>query len=167
MATKTISLLKMLSIVTLLVMAGCSDDDEPKTTNTITMDGASFKIQNVSLIGVSIDNEGHAGISFTGSDGSVTKVLTIDIEYSPLTTLDGTYASPQFSTHRYMDDFLTNYSEFNGTTEISSTNLDFGSIIVQQNSESNFTFTIDVTMLDGTKFQGVYQGKVDTLFNNG
>jgi hypothetical protein len=157
----------LLLFVALPWLSACSDDDKtPSVENTIKMDGSTFNVVSVSLLGVSIDGEGHAGITFTNTDGSVTKSLTVDFEYSPSTTLSATYSYPQVNNKRLLDDWLTTYSEFNQTTEITSTNLESGTLTLEDNGNSKYTVTIDLTMVDGKVFRGTYKGTVTTFFNN-
>lgn len=165
--------LRMLLFVIALVpcVMGCgSDDDEPTTKSSITLDGQSFKIHSASLIGVSLDGEGHATINFVSTDGSLTKSLGIDIEYSPDQPVSGTYSFPQSGTDRYLDDWLTNYTEMTQTSSgvnSESASLVEGSVTVRDNGGSNYTVTMDLTMEDGKVFKGTYQGQMQTVFNNG
>jgi hypothetical protein len=157
----------LILFVALTWLSACSDDDKtPTVENTIKMDGSTFNVASASLLGVSIDGEGHAGITFTNTDGSVTKSLTVDFEYSPLTTLSATYSYPQVTNKRLLDDWLTTYSEFNQTTEMTSTNLESGTLTLEDNGNSKYTVTIDLTMVDGKVFRGTYKGTVTTFFNN-
>lgn len=158
----------LLLIAVLIWFSGCSDSDgAPAVENTITMDGTAFKEATVTLLGVSISDEGHAGISFTASNGSFTKVLTVDFEYSPSENLTGSYAFPETNNHRLLDDWLTNYAEFNGTSEMTSTNLESGTLTLEDLGGSRYTITIHLVMIDGTIFQGTYKGPVTAVFNNG
>jgi hypothetical protein len=158
----------LLLIVTLISFSGCSDsDNEPSVENTITMDGAAFKDPTVTLLGVSISGEGHAAITFTVTNSTLTKVLTADFEYSPTATIPGTYSFPEKSNYRLLDDWLTNYTEFNGTNEMNSTNLESGTLTLEDLGGSRYAITIQLTMIDGTIFQGTYKGPVTAVFNNG
>jgi hypothetical protein len=158
----------LLLIVTLISFSSCSDsDNEPSVENTIKMDGVALKETTVTLLGVSIDDEGHAGITFTTTDGSLTKVLTVDFEYSPSASLTGTYSFPASGNDRLLDDWLTNYSEFNGTSEMTSTNLESGTVTLEDLGGSRYSITINLTMNDGKVFQGTYKGSVTAVFNNG
>lgn len=146
-----------------------SDDDKPSTINTITLDGGSFKIQSATLLGVSLDGEGHAAITFVNTDGTISKSLGIDFEYTPDRSVSGTYSFPQNNTDRYLDDWLTNYSvitQSSGGADSESTNLQEGTVTVKDNGGSNYTVTIDLTMDDGKVFKGQYQGKMVAMFNN-
>jgi hypothetical protein len=155
-------------ILTLISFSSCSDSDsEPSVENTIKMDGVAFKATTVTLLGVSISDEGHAGITFTVTDGSATKVLTVDFEYSPSASLTGTYSFPASGNHRLLDDWLTNYTEFNGTSEMTSTNLESGTLTMEDLGSSRYMVTIHLTMIDGKVFQGTYKGSVTAVFNNG
>jgi hypothetical protein len=117
-----------------------------------------------------MDGEGHAGITLVNTDGTVSKSLGIDFEYSPDASVSGTYSFPQNNTDRYLDDWLTNYTEMSqsssgGSSE--STNLQEGTVTVKDNGGSNYSVTVDLTMVDGKVFKGTYQGKMMTMFNNG
>lgn len=158
----------LLLFVALVWFSGCSDSDsEPTVENTMTRDGVAFKETTVTLLGVSISGEGHAGVTFTDSNGSLTKVLTVDFEYSPSTSLTGTYSFPETNNHRLLDDWLTYYAEFSGTSEVTSTNLESGTLTLEDLGGSRYAITIHLTMLDGTIFQGTYKGPVAAVFNNG
>jgi hypothetical protein len=158
----------LLLIVAVVWFSGCSDSDsEPAAENTITMDGTAFKDAAVTLLGVSIDGEGHAGITFTVTNGSLTKTLTVDFEYSPSASVTGTYSFPETNNHRLLDDWLTYYAEFNGTSEMTSTNLDAGTVTLEDLGSSRYKITVHLTMIDGTVFQGTYKGPVTAVFNNG
>lgn len=154
----------MFWIASIILLTGCGDDT-PTTVNAITLDGDAFKITAPSLIGVSIDGEGHAAISFANATSSSSKVLSIDFEYSPNEDIDGTYSYPQEGTDRYLDEFLTSYTEFSGNN-FYSTELESGSITIKNNSGDNYTVTLDLTMVDGKKFEGKYSGKFQVAFNN-
>lgn len=155
----------------LLVLISCSSDDaEPSVVNTITLDGQAFSIQSATLLGVSMDGEGHAGITFVSTDGTLTKSLGIDFEYTADVSVSGTYSYPQNNTDRYLDDWLTNYTEMtysSSSSDSQSTNLQEGTVTVKDNGGSNYTVTIDLVMDDGKVFKGKYQGKMQTMFNNG
>ena len=97
----------------------------------------------------------------------LTKVLTVDFEYSPSATLGGTYSFPETNNHRLLDDWLTHYSEFNGTNEMTSTNLKSGTLTLEDLGSSRYMITVHLTMMDGTIFQGTYKGPVTAVFNNG
>jgi hypothetical protein len=158
--------LKNYFLVLPLLFVACSED-EPSVSNTIMLDGTSFKVTTVSLLGVSIDGEGHAGITFSFVQGTNVKSLTVDFDYSPSISLTGTYSYPVVNNNRLLDDWLTNYTEFNGNTEITSTNLQTGTLTVADHGNSRYTFTIDLKMLDGKVFKGTYKGTVTSMFNNG
>jgi hypothetical protein len=155
----------LLSLISLVWLAGCSSDDDAKPQNTITLDGQPFKITSASLIGVSIDGEGHAGISFTNVSSTKSKILSIDFEYSPNEPISGTYSYPQGS-DRYLDDILTYYTEIEGSS-FNDTDLEEGTVTIVENGGSNYTVTINLTMLDGKVFSGTYKGKFVVAFNNG
>lgn len=162
---------KNLLAIYLLLMAGlfsaCSKENIlPSSENTLTLDGAPFKVSVASLLGTSIEDEGNASVSFTGTDGTLTKTLGMVIDYSPSQALSGTYAFPATSGARHLDDWLTNYTEMTVSGDVNSTNLEKGTVTVKENGESNFTITVDLVMVDGKKFKGTYKGTVQAVFNN-
>jgi hypothetical protein len=166
---KTNEVIKYCLLALLIVgFSACSDSDNgPSTENSMKMNGSAFEVSTVSLVGVSLDGEGHAAVTFTHTAGSVTKVLTVDFEYSPSAQISGNYAYPSVNSERLIDDWLTNYTEFSGDNEMTSTNLEEGTVILQDNGGSNYTITLDLTMLDGKTFKGTYKGPVVAAFNNG
>ncbi|MCK5277053.1 MAG: hypothetical protein KAK04_00925 [Cyclobacteriaceae bacterium] len=153
--------------ISILVIGSCSSDDDasPSNKNSIKFDGESFEILQASIIGVSLGGEGHAAISFTNGNPSLMKALTIDIEYFTDQSIEGDYAFPQFETQRLLNDWLTNYSEFDGTTN-TSIHLQEGTLNVVHNGGNNYSITMNLTM-DGEKaFSGTYTGEFEVFFNN-
>lgn len=153
----------LVSLFFAFILIGCSDD-ENGPQNSIQLNGSSFKITAATLVGVSLDGEGHAAITFSNVSNSSSKNLTIDFEYSPSQSLSGTYSFPQ-GNNRYLDDFLTNYNQF-VNSEYYSTELETGTLILTDHGNSNYTVTIDLTMLDGKVFSGTYKGKIASQFQN-
>jgi hypothetical protein len=140
---------------------GCSDDDGDSTQNSIKMDGESFKVVGPSIIGVSMDGEGHAAVTFSNG----TKILLIDFEYSTVATISGTYSYPDNGTDRLIDEWLTSYTVYSNE-EFYDTHLASGTITVKHNGSDNYTVTMDLTMEDGTEFKGTYKGKFTTQFQD-
>lgn len=149
------------------ILFSCSKEEvNPSAKNTLSLDGQPFAVTMVSVMGISMDDAGHVAISFTGMDGTNTRSLAIDIEYVPSQPISGSYSFPHTSDTRHLDDWLTNYTEFNGSNEVSSTNLESGTVSVTDNGKSNYTITMDLEMKDGKKFSGTYQGPVQEVFHN-
>ena len=164
MKTRNLFFLFVLLITSLL--QSCSEDEGGSTTNAIKIDGNPFKAIAPSIVGVSLDGEGHAAISFTNGGASSMKTLTIDFEYSPDESLSGTYSYPVQGTDRLIDEWLTNYTSYDGET-IYDTQLQEGTITIKHNGSDNYTVSMDLTMEDGTVFTGTYSGKFTTQFQNG
>ena len=130
------------------------------------MDGESFEIMQASILGVSIGGEGHAAITFISGEQSAAKTLTIDVEYFSEQPIDGRYSFPQVENQRLLNEWLTNYSEFDGNTS-NSIHLQEGTVEIIQNAENNFTVKMNLVM-DGNKvFSGSYSGDFQVYFNNG
>ncbi|HEY3429968.1 MAG TPA: hypothetical protein VGK39_04765 [Cyclobacteriaceae bacterium] len=161
---KNVKSLLLLLLVS-LILVSC-DSDEPSAG--VTIDGKSFNVISASLLGVSIGGDGHATISLTSANSSMSKTLSLDFEYSPNSPIEGNYSFPQVGSDRYLDDWLTNYSEItlSGGGSINSTNLETGKITIQDNGNNNYTVTMDLTMIDGTIIKGKYRGAFLVTFNN-
>lgn len=156
-----------LLLITLLFQSCQVDNIDPTSENGLTLDGASFDVTVVTLVGVSMEDAGNATLSFTGTNGVLSKILTVSTEYSPSQTLDGTYAYPSVSGSRYLDNFLTNYTEMStGSGPTYATVLENGAVTLKDNGDSNYTITIDLKMIDGKAFKGTYKGEVQASFTD-
>lgn len=145
----------------------CSKDDNILTTqNDVKLDGQPFEITTATILGVSLDGSGHASVSLGTTSGSRYEALSIDVEYSGDSSVEGTYSFPQAANDKYLDDFLTNYSISEGTS-YTLTQLTRGNVTIKKNTASNFTITLDLTMDDGSHFTGTYRGVFIVSFNNG
>ena len=149
-----------------LILSGCSDDDGPSTQNKITLDGARFNISTATIVGVSIDGEGHAGISFTDANNTSSKTLNVDIDYFGDSNVAGTYSYPQEQGDGLLIDALTTYTEMTTDGDVYSTTLVSGTASVKANGGDNYTVTINLEMEDGKIFSGSYSGKFLVQFSN-
>ena len=164
--TKFTSVLKGIIILTLaLVTIQCSEDDTLSGSGTVKMDGKSFSISAATMIGVSIDEDGHTAISLFSINGSKTNTLTIDVESFTKATIEGEYAYPAVSDKKLLDDWLTNYAIFDGDTQTSES-LESGEVSITHNGDNNYTVDMNLTMLDGVTFIGSYTGDFEVMFNN-
>lgn len=155
-------------VISILFIGSCTSDDDasPSNKNSIKFDGDSFEILQASIIGVSLGGEGHAAISLTNGNPSSMKTLTIDVEYLSDESIEGDYAFPQIGTQRLLNDWLTNYSEYDGTTN-TSIHLQQGTLNIIHNGGNNYTISMNLAM-DGEKvFSGTYTGEFQVFFNNG
>ncbi len=143
-----------LAIISLI---GCSKDDDSPTVNNVKMNGESFKIVEASIMGLSIENDGHTAISLTSGSTTNVQILSIDIESFTRETLEGTYSYPVNEGDKVLDDWLTNYMVFEGA-EPTTSNLESGIVTITHNQGDNYTIDMDLTMVDGTIFKGIYTG---------
>ena len=158
---------KILMLVLIaLSISSCKKEDNNPVQNTMTLNGSPFAVSTASLMGVSIGGEGHVTITLAGVTGATSNILTIDIEYFVNQPIEGNYAFPQTGTARFLDDWLTNYAQFNGASS-NTVNLEAGSVDIADNGNNNYTITMDMTMLDGKVFKGTYTGNFVVQFNNG
>ena len=137
--------------ISLFIISSCNSDDDasPSNKNSIKFDGESFEIVQASIIGVSLGGDGHAAISLTNGNQSSMKTLTIDVEYFSDQSIEGDYAFPQIGTQRLLNDWLTNYSEYDGTTN-TSIHLQEGTLNIVHNGGNNYTINMNLDM-DGEK----------------
>ncbi|MTI41903.1 hypothetical protein [Fulvivirga lutimaris] len=158
--------LQYLLVVFLIGLMSCGSDDDGGTPNKILINGDAFETNFNSITGVAQDGEGHAGISFSSvTTSGDSKTLTIDVEYDGTSKLGGTYSFPQ-GDNLYLDDFLTNYSVFVGSS-YDGTNLSEGTVTVTKNNGDNYTVEMDLLMDDGTTFTGTITADFIVTFNNG
>jgi hypothetical protein len=148
-----------------LLFQGCGADNiDPTSEKGLTMDGSSFDVTVVTLVGISLEESGHAALAFTGTNGALTKVLNVDFEYDPDQPVDGTYSFPAASGARLLNDWLTNYTEMPLSGAVYSTVLEKGTVTVKDNGDADYTIKIDLEMKDGKIFKGTYQGTVKAVF---
>lgn len=153
-------------LVLLSILIGCSKDDpKPQVENSLTLSGQTFNVTTASLIGITLGGSGHAAVQFVQTNGSIVKTLSIDFEYFIDKPVAGVYSFPQTTTTRYLDDWLTNYTEMNGTT-MNSFHLVSGTVTIKENGGSNYTVTIDLTLDGGKTFKGIYKGDFITQFSH-
>lgn len=150
----------------ILGLGSCTSDEAPDNENSLKLDGQSFSVLFASIQGVAINGEGHAGITLGSTNGTSTKTLTIDFEYAGDSDVEGSYAYPLTSGTMLLNDFLTNYVEFEGTSTTSFSLLE-GTTSVINNGGNNYTVIIDLTMEGGKTFSGTYTGDFVVGFNNG
>lgn len=153
-----------LLLMGLLFQSCAVDNIDPTSENGLSIDGSSFDVTVVTLVGISLEDLGHASLTFTGTNGALTKTLNVDFEYDPAQPVNGTYAFPGASGTRLLNDWLTNYTEMPVTGAVYATTLEKGTVTVKDNGDSNYTITIDLEMEDGKKFKGTYQGAVQAVF---
>jgi len=161
------TLLKLsLSILLFLTVLSCSkNDDLSPNSNTIEMDGESFSVVSASITGISIGDDGHTGITFSNASDLQVKTLTIDVESFTEETIEGNYSYPANEDDKLLDDWLTNYTYFAGTTSTSS-NLESGTVSIVNNGGNNYTIDMNLTMNDGATFVGSYTGDFIVMFSN-
>lgn len=129
------------------------------------LSGQSYNVTSASLLGITLGGQGHAVFQFVQVSGSTVKTLAIDIEYFTNIPLDGVYSFPQTGIDRYLDDWLTNYTEMNGITS-NSFHLVSGTVTVKDNGKSNYTVTMDLTLEGGKTYKVTYKGDFLVQFNN-
>ena len=161
-ARKTLIMFGMIA----LIFSSCSDDDSPSTQNTVTLDDGKFNISTATIVGVAIDGEGHAGISFIEANNTMSKTLNVDVDYAGDSNVAGTYSYPQEQGDRLLLDALTNYTEMSSDGDVYSATLVSGTVSVQVNGNDNYTVTMNLEMEDGKTFAGTYRGKFLVQFSN-
>jgi hypothetical protein len=153
-------------LLAIILLTQCEDDDSsPSFTNTIKLNGSDFKIESASMIGISMEDFGHTSISFASGNSTKGEILSIDVESYTQQTIEGDYAYPEVSGKKELDDWLTNYTVFEGTN-IVTTDLETGEVSIIHNGDSNYTVDVDLEMTDGTTFIGSYTGEFQVAFSN-
>lgn len=145
----------------------CSEDENgPITNNSIKLNGNSFEVRAATLLGVSLNGEGHVALSLVSNEGVLVKTLNIDFEYATAEPVDGAYAYPESGEVRLINDWLTTYTILEGTS-FESEHLEEGSMTLVHNGGDNYTVTMDLQMEGGSVFKGTYTGDFNVVFNNG
>ena len=165
MKSKRLINIVILAVAILLTTSCEKDDSAPKNSNSVKMNGSDFVIASASMIGVSIGDDGHTGITLVSGSATQANTLTIDIESFTKETIEGDYAYPAESGKKLLDDWLTNYSVFNETS-MNSSNLESGEVSITHNGGNNYTVNMNLTMNDGVSFIGEYTGEFQVMFNN-
>ncbi len=129
------------------------------------MNGSSFPVTVASIFGTSISGQGHTVINLMSGTSSQVQNLTIDVDAISEETLEGTYSYPVSAGDGKLNYLLTNYTAFEGTTQISST-LDEGLVTIAHNSGKNYTIELHLTMKDETTFSGSYTGYFQVQFTS-
>lgn len=142
-----------------------AEEEEVKISNTLEMDGSSFVVSSAIMIGVSMGDDGHTGISLVSGSGLSATTLTIDVESFTKETIVGEYAYPKVEEKKLLDDWLTNYSVFESGSA-NSFNLESGEVLITHNDGNNYTIVINLTMDNGVSFIGKYTGEFQVMFNN-
>ena len=160
------SLKKIIPLVVIITLSSqCSKDLLSSIENEVTMNGSSFPITVASILGTSISGQGHTVINLMSGTTSQVQNLTIDIDAISEETLEGTYSYPLEGGDGELDNWLTNYTAFEGTTQVSST-LEEGIVTLIHNSGKNYTIELYLLMKDETIFEGSYTGYFQVQFNN-
>ena len=141
------------------------DDDTPEVINSVMMNENNFIVATANIIGVSIGDDGHTGITLISGSGTQTTTLTIDVESFTQATIEGDYAYPEESGKKILDDWLTNYTVYNGST-MESSSLESGEVSITNNGGNNYTIVMNLEMVDGINFNGTYTGEFQVLFSN-
>lgn len=165
MRSKRLINIVMLAVAILLTSSCEKDDSAPKNSNSIKMNDKDFVVVSASMVGISIGEDGHTGISLVSGSETQVNTLTIDVESFTQATIEGNYAYPEESSKKLLDDWLTNYSIFDGTS-MTSSNLESGEVSVTNNGGNNYTIDMSLKMADGVSFIGEYTGEFQVMFNN-
>ena len=144
----------------------CEKDKEtlPKN-NSIKMDGNAFVVVSATMLGVSIEDDGHTAISLISGNASESNVLTIDVNSFTQASIEGDYAFPEVDDKKILNNWLTSYSAFVGSS-VESSNLDSGDVSVIHNGKNNYTVIVDLIMDNGVIFTGTYSGDFQVMFYN-
>lgn len=156
--------LLVFAIAFLLIQCGKDEDTLPKS-NSVKMDGQSFKIVSASMIGVSMDEDGHTAISLVTGNESESNILTMDVESFTRATIEGDYAYPQVGDKKLLNNWLTSYTSFVDSS-VESSNLESGEVSVIHNGKNNYTVELNLTMDNGVTFTGSYSGDFQIMFYN-
>lgn len=164
---KSVKLIKTILVLLIVISFTQCDEDEttPKIINTIKMNGNDYAIASATMIGMSIDDFGSTSISFLSGTGLESRILSLNVESFTAATIEGDYAFPEVTGKKLLDDWLTDYSYYEGTEQYSS-NLETGEVSITHNGSNNYTVSMNLVMIDGVTFTGLYTGDFQVMFSN-
>lgn len=152
-------------LLTVITFTQCEKDDStPSFANNLKMNGDEFNVVSASMTGVSLGVFGYANIIFVSGSGTQTKSLTIGIDSYTQATIEGVYTFPEVIGKKLLDDWITDYTVFDGTT-IYTSNLEAGEVSITHNGSNNYTVEINMEMIDGVSFTGSYTGDFQVAFS--
>ncbi len=154
----------VLALAFFLIQCG-KDEDKLPNANSVKMDGESFKIVSASMVGISMDENGHTAISLVSGNETESNVLTIDVKSFTQETIEGDYAYPEVDGKKLLDNWLTSYTAFVGSS-FESSKLESGEVSVIHNGKNNYTLEMNLTMDNGAIFIGSYSGDFQVMFYN-
>jgi len=153
-----------------LVFISCNRDDDSgsSSNNYLQIDnGSKLSISNVAINGFKASDaseENYYTISLSNVSGTTSKTASLAIYFPYNQSIDGTYTIT--STTRKLDDWLTNYAEFNGSSLQSYNDLTQGTCTVKRNSTNDFTVSFSYKTTSGKTVSGEYSGKVTIQESN-
>ncbi|WP_439182291.1 hypothetical protein [Carboxylicivirga taeanensis] len=155
-----------LALCIFLSLLSCSKDDESPNSNSLKADGIDFSINEANIMGISAGDGGHTVINLIGGNASGVKNLAIDIDTYTRETIPGSYSYPTEEGDKVLNDWLTNYMFTDSEmTNITTSNLESGRVTITHNGGSNYTLDMDLTMVDGVTFTGIYRGDFSVMFS--
>ncbi|CAM1347915.1 hypothetical protein [Tenacibaculum crassostreae] len=147
------------------VLISCSGSDDSLNENSIKLNGKSFSVISGSILGVSLGDDGHTGITLVSGTSSQVKTLMIDVPTFTKETIANTYSFPEENGVLVLNDFLTRYTYFENNTSVSS-GLKSGTVTVKHNGGNNYSVIVDLVMNDDSTFKGTYTNDFQVVFNN-
>lgn len=151
-----------------IVLIACENDKVASTLseNEITLNEKEFKITKASILGESVNNEGHSSIVLVSeTSNNEPKTLTIDIPFFTKKSLTGSYEHPEASGKRPINSNATNYTYVLNSDPITA-NLESGTVTILHNGANNFSVTVDLKMENENIFKGKYSGSFTIKFDN-
>lgn len=161
---KILSFSMLLLLAFSLLFVSCrSDEDSSSSNNYIQVDGVTkYKISSAVVMGFKAQDATDTNVysvSFISTDGTSTaKTVQLAVEFPYNQTIDGTYTIS--STTRYLDDWLSSYTETSGSNSQSYNNLSVGTCTIKRNSTKNFTVTFSIKPSNGKVISGSFSGDV-------
>ncbi|WP_430810265.1 MULTISPECIES: hypothetical protein [unclassified Carboxylicivirga] len=149
-----------------LSLLSCSKDDESPSSNSLKADGVHFSINEANIMGISAGDGGHTVINLSGGNASGVQNLAIDIDAYTRETIPGSYSYPTMEGDKALNDWLTNYMYTDSDiTNITTSNLKSGQVTITHNGGNNYTLDMNLTMVDGATFTGIYTGDFSVMFS--
>ncbi len=131
-----------------------SESDDPGVTG-ITMDGKKIQVSVAQLLRISGTENNYTFSLSDASDISNVKTVMVGVTFPLEATVTGNYNYPENGERVLLG--ISNYSILNAT-QTGSLLDGTGLVSITDNSNNNYTLSLNLTMGDGTVIKGTHKG---------
>lgn len=152
----------LLALVFISVSCSSDDDDSSSSSGYIQIDGGTkYKITQSQIVGLNADgvdnDQSYYAINLISSVSTTdVKTTSLALFFPYDSSIDGTYSIS--SDTKVLNSWLSSFSEFDGTTLTSNSDLSSGTCTIKKSGD-NFTISFSITPEDGRVITGSFSGQ--------